>query len=183
MNPPIEKQRRWHHSPLHVFEPGTAYIVTAGTFKKEHFFKSDERCAALQSSLLNLAEKYGWNLQAWAVFSNHYHWIGVSPDKADGLKKFISHLHTETAGHINKADGAPGRKVWFEYWDTCLTFENSYYARLNYVHNNPVKHGLVEIASLYPFCSAGWFEAHAEDGLIKKLRSYGHENVKVKDDF
>lgn len=166
-----------------MFEPGTAYIVTAGTYKKEHFFRGAGRCDALQASLLNLAGKYRWNLQAWAIFSNHYHWIGISPENAESLKRFVSHLHTETARHINKSDDTPGRKVWFDYWDTCLTFENSYFARLNYVHNNPVKHGLVQSAIDYTFCSAAWFNTFAEPGFLAKVQSYGHEKVKVRDDF
>jgi len=32
-------------------------------------------------------------------------------------------------------------ELWYEFWDTHLTFEKSWLARLNYVHQNPVKHG------------------------------------------
>jgi putative transposase len=35
----------------------------------------------------------------------------------------------------------------YEFWDTRLTFEKSWFARLNYVHQNPVKHGLVPVAN------------------------------------
>ena len=34
----------------------------------------------------------------------------------------------------------------------------SYLARLNYVHQNPVKHGLVRVANQYRWCSAAWLE-------------------------
>ncbi|MBI5527138.1 MAG: hypothetical protein HY897_12455 [Deltaproteobacteria bacterium] len=109
--------------------------------------------------------------------------IGKAPKEAENLKKFISHLHTATARYVNNLDGTPGRKVWYEYWDTCLTFENSYLPRLNYVNNNPVKHGLVELASNYPFCSAAWFEQKSEPGFVRKLKAYGFRKVKVVDDF
>jgi hypothetical protein len=39
--------------------------------------------------------------------------------------------------------------------------EKSWLARLNYVHQNAVKHGLVPIAHQYPWCSAPWFETNA----------------------
>ncbi|MGZ3632738.1 MAG: hypothetical protein ACXWM7_00200 [Parachlamydiaceae bacterium] len=37
----------------------------------------------LHSLLLELARKYGWNLEAWAIFSNHYHFIAQSPLEAE----------------------------------------------------------------------------------------------------
>ena len=72
---------------------------------------------------------------------------------------------------------------WYQYWDRHLTFESSYFARLNYVNQNPVKHGLVGIASNYPFCSAGWFELRAEKSFRKRLATYGYSRVKEPDDF
>jgi putative transposase len=35
----------------------------------------------------------------------------------------------------------------YEFWDTHLTFEKSWLARLHYVHHNPVHHGLAAVAS------------------------------------
>ena len=84
------------------------------------------------------------------------------------LKNLIQRFHSQSAREVNINAGLSGRKVWFQYWDSCLTYENSYYARLNYVHNNPVKHGLVQDAELYPFCSASWFKKHAEEIVYKE---------------
>ena len=141
--------RPWHHRPAHLFLPSATYMVTAGTLRKEHFFRDPSCLRMLQGLLLDLAEEYGWQLQAWAVFSNHYHWVGAAPADATNLKTFISHLHTASAREINQLDGTKGRKVWFQYWDTCLTIESSHLARLNYVHNNAVHHKLVPVAEQY----------------------------------
>lgn len=56
-------------------------------------------------------------------------------------------LHEKTAKWINRLENAVGRKVWHNFWETRLTYEKSYLARLNYVHQNPVKHGLVLVAT------------------------------------
>ncbi len=175
--------QRWHHRPEHVFVPSTAYIVTAGTLHKEHLFRDRPRLRLLHDLFLELASRYGWNLQAWAVFSNHYHWIGIAPDDAKSLDKFVSHFHTKSASELNKLDGTPGRKVWFQYWDTCLTYERSYHARLHYVHCNATHHKLVPVPHLYEFCSASWFQSHADPGFRKKVESFGCEEVNVPDDF
>jgi putative transposase len=177
------QSNRWHHSPLHLFVPNTIYMVTASTLNKQHVFLGDERLELLQDALLEVTMAYMWSLQAWAVFSNHYHFIAKSPDDATTLKKMIQRLHSQTSRAVNRLDGVSGRQVWFQYWDTCLTFEKSYYARLNYVHNNAVKHSLVEEAVWYPFCSAAWFKANADQALRHNVEAASYDQIDIQDDF
>jgi putative transposase len=158
-------------------------MVTCGTYEKEHHFRGARRLRFLHDSLLNLAEDYSWNLQAWAVFSNHYHFVAMSPQNADSLVLFLKKLHSDTAMEANRWDGAQGRQVWFQYRDTHLTFPKSYYARLNYVHTNPVHHRLVPVPSLYPWCSAAWFQRQATPAFYKTVMAFKSDRVTVPDDF
>jgi putative transposase len=154
----------WPHAPLHQLGEGAAFFVTAATYRKEHHFKGRARLDVLHRGLLTLTESYGWKLQAWAVFSNHYHFIAHSPvnaPNAESLSDLLSVLHVKTAEWINKLDKQPGRRVWYNFRESALTYQRSYQARLNYVHQNPVKHRLVPVASQYPWCSAAWFERTA----------------------
>ena len=176
-------QNQWRHAPLHVFVPNTLYIVTAGTFKKQHFFGDEERLQFLCGRLHEITESYSWQLHAWAVFSNHYHFIAQAPGDASSLQRMVRRLHSDTAIWVNGKDRTKGRQVWFQYWDTCLTYENSYYARLNYVNHNPVKHGLAEEARQYPYCSAKWFIECATPAICDKAKSFGYEHVQMEDDF
>jgi putative transposase len=56
-------------------------------------------------------------------------------------------------------------------------------ARLNYVHQNPVKHGLVQVANQYPWCSASWFETNARSGFVQSVYSFKIDRLNVPDDF
>ena len=173
----------WHHGPLHLFVADTFYMVTAATFYKQSIYDSPSKLNQLQNTLFDVVQAYGWELQAWALFTNHYHFVARSPEDDVSLKRLIQRLHSQSARLINQIDRSPGRRVWFQYWDTCLTYESSYYARLNYVHNNPVKHGLVPVAEQYPFCSAKWFREDAEEELYDKVISVPYDRVNVRDDF
>ena len=173
----------WPHSPMHRLTQAGAYMVTCGTYLKQHHFRGNKRLASLCEALLALAAKYGWNLQAWAVFSNHLHFVALSPSDSGSLRTFMNELHSQTSGAINREDGTPGRRVWYQFWDTHLTYQRSYFARLSYVHRNAVHHGLVKEPSLYPWCSAGWFERRASSAFHKTLMSFGIERLKVLDDF
>jgi putative transposase len=76
-----------------------------------------------------------------------------------------------------------GRRVWYKYWDTCLTYKTSYYARLNYVIQNPVKHKLIDNSRNYKWCSASWFSEIAEDEFKNMVYSFKMDNINIQDDF
>ena len=174
---------QWPHAPAHwLFEPGI-YMLTASTYKKVHHLNTPERRNYFQGSLFSIAVEFDWKLQAWAIMSNHYHFIVVSPENPETLRRFIGKLHMTTAKEFNIQDNQPGRKVWFQYRDTHITFERSYLARLNYVNNNPVKHGVVVNAENYPWCSAGWFAQNAPSSFVETVRRFKIDRVKVYDDF
>jgi putative transposase len=173
----------WPHAPLHQLSEQGAYIVTAGTYRKAHHFGAPDRLQLLHDQLLSLARRHGWHRQAWAVFSNHYHFIASSPDDPSSLRRFLQHLHSETARAVNRMDHAGDRRVWFTYWDTHLTYERSYLARLQYVHENAVHHGVVRDPAAYEWCSARWFEATANTAFFKVVSSFKTDRLNIRDDF
>ena len=120
------------------------------------------------------------------MFSNHYHFVGHSPPDEEGaasLGRMLGLLHEKTAKWANRLDAAPGRKVWHNFRETLLTYQKSYLARLNYVHHNAVKHGLVPEADLYPWCSAAWFESAAAPAQVKTIYAFPTDRVNVNDDY
>ncbi len=64
-----------------------------------------------------------------------------------------------------------------------LTYENSYVARLNYVPQNPVRHGLVRIANQYPWYSAAWFERTARAAQVETIYAFKIDQLRVYDEF
>lgn len=176
----------WHHSPAHRLAGGGAYMVTCGTLAKQPFMNTPEKLSDFENLLFKYVDKFGWQLQAWAIMNNHYHWVGFSPKSdfdAESLKLMISQLHEVSAKRLNKIDGVKSRRVWFNYWDSHITFEKSYYSRLKYVHNNPAHHGLVACASNYRWCSRAWFERTASSSQVNKIDSFKTNLLKIPDDF
>jgi len=171
----------WPHSPIHRLGEAGAYMVTASTYREALLFMGGKRLTLVRDTLFKLAKTLEWNLQAWAIMPNHYHFIATCEDKAETLRTMIRRLHSLTARWVNAQDGTLGRRVWFQYWDSHLSFERSYLARLNYVHCNPVHHGLVRDAEQYPWCSAAWFARNAEPSFYKTVRSFPIDKTNVVD--
>jgi putative transposase len=136
----------------------------------------------LCGTLLECCSTENWDLQAWCAFPNHYHLI-ASSDCPGSLRKVISTLHSLTAHSINKLDGTPGRRIWYQYWDSLISNQRSYFARLRYVHENAVRHGIVRRASNYPWCSASWFERIGRPAFRNTVLAFPCDRVRVPDPF
>ena len=141
------------------------------------------RSAICSNDTCHLAKECGWQLEACAVFANHYHIVARGNPDSRNLGEFLHDLHGVSSRELNKRDGVQGRQVWFNFRDTRLTIQHSYLARLNYVHQNAVKHKLVAVANQYPWCSAAWFERVASPAQVKTIYGFKTDRVKVEDDF
>ncbi|MFN8413665.1 MAG: transposase [Anaerolineales bacterium] len=178
-----EIYKTYLHNPPHYFVPNAMYIVTGAILYNKRLLYDDKRKHLVQEILFERAAHWNWQLEAWAILENHYHFIAQAPENALTLEKLIRQVHSKTAVELNKLDKTSGRKVWHNYWDTCLTHETSYYARLHYVHLNPVKHKLTQNAEEYPFCSYRWFLEKTGEEFQNVVMSQSIDKLKIYDDF
>jgi putative transposase len=178
----VDKKIEWPHAPPHRLSLGGAYFVTAATYLKQHHFRGRRRLEVVHRGLLKVLKDAGWNIEAWAVFSKHYHFVANTADPSN-LGRVLKDFHAKLAIWVNRLDRTPRRKVFYNFRETHLTFEESYFARLNYTHQNPVKHGLVGAAREYPWCSASWFEREAAPSHVKTVYAFKTDRVNVEDDF
>ena len=176
-----EKFVKSTHTPPHLFRSDTIYLITGTIYRKRDLINTDKKKRYLQDVLMKQSTKLDWKIEAWSILSNHYHFIARAPEKSSSLPSLIQAIHSISAKYINQQDGIPSRQVWFNYWDTCLTSESSYLARLHYVHVNPVKHGYVGKPGDYEFSSYSWFMNNAESAFRKKVFSQPIDRIRVKD--
>jgi len=175
----------YEHNPPHLFCPGSKYIITGATYGKKPWLKSDEAKERLLTSIKKGFDHYHWTLEDWVILDNHYHLMGNAPEDASTLSLMINDIHRFIALWIKKnvPESKDAKIVMYNYWDTCITYEKSYLARLNYIWYNPMKHGYVEDASDWKFGS--YYERiKVEKEEMEELRKkYKWDKVKVKDDF
>ena len=74
--------KEWPHAPIHRLGSGGIYMVTAATLYKKRLFSTSEKLTSLENEILKLAKLYSWQLEAWAVFMNHYHLIARGENAA-----------------------------------------------------------------------------------------------------
>ena len=176
-------KKDWPHAPIHRLDSDGVYMITGATLHKKLLFSSAQKLTLLENEILTLAQLYCWQLEAWAVFMNHYHLIARGKPNAHRLDRYLKHVHCNSARELNVLDHAVGREVWYNFWETKLTYERSYLARLNYVHQNPVKHGFVTIANQYEWCSAAWLERTVSPASVKTIYSFKTDKLRIHDDY
>src|SRR5689334_14043932 len=111
----------WSHAPIHFNTTDAIYIVTCGTYLKQHLYRTPADLDLFQSQLFAVAREHRLVLHAWCVLINHYHL--VIDARKDSLEAFFRHLHSIAAIELNKRHGASGRKVWFQYRESEITNE------------------------------------------------------------
>jgi putative transposase len=178
------KPESWPHAPPHwTFSPGI-YFVTASTYHREPFFDTPTKRDLVTHTLIETASKHTWELKAWVVLSNHYHLLAQSPaDTGDSLRYWLREFHRLAAIEVNRTDDIEQRRIWMNFRESRITYQTSYLARLNYIHQNPVKHGLVQTADQYPWSSYRWFATHAPTGFVESVGRFSIDGLKTWDDF
>jgi len=180
----METRAPWPHAPPHWISEAGCYFVTASNFHRQRLLDTPEKLDAVTGRLIDTASEFGWQLRAWAVMSNHYHILADSPEQSgESLREWLREFHRTTAIAVNRLSSVTGRRVWMNFRDSLITHQTSYLARLHYINENPVKHGLVKVATDYPWCSAAWFKTNAPKSFVASVARFKIDRLNVEDDF
>jgi putative transposase len=171
----VEERRKrgfpWH-GPPHPEAPGAFRIVTAACYEHRKVLNSTKRLEWFERELLHVLRDAALSCAAWCVLPNHYH-VLVQVADIRTFARLLGQLHGRTAFTMNDEDGARGRKVWYRCQDRCMRSEGHFYASLNYIHNNPVRHGYVVKWQDWPFSSAHWYlDTRGRDWLVRIWQAY-----------
>jgi putative transposase len=148
-------QRRPWHSPPHWEYAGEAqFLVSAACFEHQVIVgQSLARMSEFENELLRVCEPQTSAVYAWCVLPNHYHVLLRTGDIKEVCHVF-GQMHGRTSFNWNGEDGRRGRKVWYRCFDRAIASHRHFWATVNYVHHNPVRHGYAQKWQDWPWSSA-----------------------------
>lgn len=147
---------------LRVFKVGATYHLISRFIAREWYITSD-RQRGFYLELLGRALRYSdWTCLAYAVMSSHVHLVMVAG--ADPLDKWIRRVHSPFADTMNKEHDRIGN-MFVRGPKDYLTPPDRVASLIAYVHNNPVRAGLVANAS-----DSDWTSHRAYLGLTTRAR-------------
>lgn len=101
---------------------------------------------------------------AYCLMPNHVHFVMV-PSQGDGLRAVLADAHRRYARRVNFREGWCGH-LWQERFHSFVMDERHLQAAIPYVERNPVRAGLCEAPSEWPWSSAAERGSNVVDGLV-----------------
>jgi len=143
----------WHRPPHRASEK-TRYHVTAACFEHASFIgHKPERMETFCGALLSVFRNRGALIHAWCVLPNHYH-VLVETTEIVLILADLPRMHGRVSYEWNGDENSRGRQVWCGAAERYMRNDAHFWATLNYVHNNPVRHRYVQRWQDWPFSSA-----------------------------
>lgn len=132
-------------------EPGHAYHVTIRGIERREIFADDLDRAEFRRRLDRVLPRLGFRCFAWALMPNHVHLVVRS--RATQLRRLMASLATGYAMHFNRRHQRAGHLLQNRYWSRPV--EDDLETVAAYVHQNPVRAGLVRVGDLAAYPWAG----------------------------
>jgi putative transposase len=150
----LRKQRGYPlHAPPHPYREAGTFLITAANYEHAAIIETPKRRSEFQEILLAGFAEIQAEVIGWVILRNHYH-ILASVESLNLVSSAIQHIHGVTSHVWNQEDGLTGkRKVWYKFSDRLMRNEKLLFQTLNYIHYNPIKHGLAEDAFVWPWSS------------------------------
>ena len=146
---PHQRNLRRHR----VSEPGLCYFITTNVNDALPVFARGECALVVIESLRWLAAQDRLVLAGYVVMPDHLH-FAMLLSHGQTLGGLMDSLKTHTAREVNKLLGRQGALWQAQYYDHVVRNVQSYAARLDYMHVNPVRKGLVQQPEDYLFSTA-----------------------------
>ena len=150
--------------------PGGSYFFTVNLLERRANTLLTDRIDLLREAVRRVRRGRPFTIDAWVVLPDHLHAVWTLPPGDSDfstrwrlIKAFFSKglPRTERRSRVRLADGERG--IWQRrFWEHAIRDDDDYAAHLDYVHFNPVKHGLAATPAAWPYST---FKSCVERGL------------------
>ena len=145
----------------------TTYFVTAGTFCKKYLLQSDRMAQLFCDKLFAYRNEGKFLLHAFVVMPNHVHLLFTVPEglTLERVMQFIKGGFSHDAGKLCGLAGPVWQKSFVDRRVRDKTECDNF---VNYIHQNPVRAGLV--SSTTPFAYSSLNPIFKLDELPRRLK-------------
>lgn len=149
------------------YQSGGNYFFTLVTHQRHPIFANPEKVEQLKAAINKVKKKYPFSLNAIVVLPDHLHCLWRLPENDKDfstrwrlIKRYFSMEINTLINHRKE------KEVWQRrFWEHIIRDENDWKKHMDYIHYNPVKHGLVKSPTDWQHSS---FNYWVEKGLYEK---------------
>ena len=156
---------------------GGTYFFTVVTYRRRPFLTDEEPRRWLREVIKETRADYPFEIDAWVLLPDHLHCLWTLPEgDSDYWTRWAlikSRFTKRSKGLLLREDWMTESKrkhregtIWQRrFWEHMIRDDRDFEAHVDYIHFNPVKHGLVEKVADWPFST---FHRFVGAGLYPK---------------
>ncbi len=159
------------------YVPGGSFFFTVVTERRAPILGNDAAHELLRAAFRDCRQRWPFRVDALVMLPDHLHAIWtLPPDDADyskrwgAIKKYFTQSWLAAGGTEQPSTDSRARYRrrggWQRrFWEHTLRDERDYARHFDYLHYNPVKHGLVDAPRSWPYSS---FHRWVESGVYDR---------------
>ncbi|MEW6660552.1 MAG: transposase [Thermodesulfobacteriota bacterium] len=154
--------------------PGGTFFFTLVTFQRRRFLTDPRSRIILREAISEVRQQHPFSIDAWVLLPDHLHTIWTLPENDDDYSKRWGLIKREFSkrarSFLQQDQGMRQSKekhrecaIWQRrFWEHQVRNEEDLHRHLDYIHYNPVKHGLVANVADWPYST---FHRFVKQGL------------------
>jgi len=138
-------------------------VLTTSRYLRRPFPSGYDYFPVIEEIIFRTAREKSIKLTGYILMPTHIHFIAGSGDGGKGISRFVHSFK----GRIRETIQGKGKFWQDRYDDLLLKSERQFRTKLNYIHYNPVRAGLVELPGEWIYSSyRDWKEGVSRRGII-----------------
>jgi putative transposase len=149
-------------------QPGGTFFFTVVTHRRRKLFYEINNRLILKKAIMEVQSAYPFNIDAWVLLPEHLHCIWTLPEGDTDFSKLWGLIKVKFSKELSH----PTTPVWQNrFWEHLIRNDHDFQNHLDYIHYNPVKHGLVANPGDWPastfhrYVKAGLYPANWGEGI------------------
>jgi len=132
-----------------------AVYITTKTWRNQQIFSSDYSVNFIYEGLNQISNKYDFKIVGFVIMPDHLHLIIVSQN--NDLSNIMHDLKGKIAFDM-LSQGIIETKLWQKgFYDHVIRNKKDLTEKLNYMHKNPLRAGLVKETAFYKYSSFRYY--------------------------
>ena len=160
-----------------AYIPGGAIFLTLVTFNRRPIFAEPDNVKRLRRAAATVKAEMPFDITAAVILPDHIHFVWTLPQDDDNYSKRVGRLKVLFTRSLKGSFALPQdvsisrqrqreSDVWQRrFWEHTIRDEVDWVGHINYLHYNPVKHGLVECPHQWEFSS---FRQFVREGFYRE---------------
>ena len=155
-------------------QTGGTFFFTVVTYKRQPFLTSEQARITLRNAINFTRRDLPFTIDAWVILPDHLHCIWTLPEGDSNFSKRWGIIKANFSKQISprlikKQALSESRKkhrksaIWQRrFWEHTIKDRTDYHVHMDYIHHNPVNHGLVQQVQKWPWST---FHRYVKQGV------------------